>query len=151
VKTRVFSVPWSAGLRGDVYLRRREGRIGEWATTRARQSPSIAVTDTDATANKLRENLWREARAHNLQRLAGSYRQSVRGLEAVVPKSLNVDLFLYRDPRVSPNGFACPEPPASQSAPPAGAVRLGADAAPEFRHCDIVYVVMRTKAHTPST
>jgi hypothetical protein len=153
---RAFSLEWVAtGQPADVYLRLREGRIwlltpfGEWVTTGARQSPSIAVSDTAATAKTLQENLWRLARALNLQRLAGGYRQSVRGIEGVVPKSLNVELFLYRDPRVSATGFACPDAPASQNTPPTGAVRLGADAVPEFRHCDIVYVVMRNTGTHP--
>jgi hypothetical protein len=149
-----LSVEWvEAGQPADVHLRLADGRIwmltafGEWVHTGPRQSPSIAVAETKVTANALQENLWRASRALNLQRLAGGYRQSLRGFVPAVTKGLKVDLFLYRDPKAN-GGSNCPEPPGAQNLP-ADAVRISADMSPEFRHCDVIYVVMRNTGQRP--
>jgi hypothetical protein len=151
-----LSIEWLAsGQPADMHLRLRDGRIwmlssfGDWISSGPRQSPSIPVADAESTASALRDNLWRVARAGNLERLAGSYRQSTRGIEGPVAKSLNVDLFLYRDPRLPSGQLACPAEPVIQGAPPTGAVRMVSDSPPDLRHCDIVYVVMRNTGPTP--
>jgi hypothetical protein len=113
-----------------------------------RQSPSIAIAAAEATVNALRENLWRASRALNLQRLAGGYRQTLRGFEATVAKTLNVELFLYRD-STDVAGSPCRDAPAAQNAVPKKAVRIVADTPPELRHCDIVYVAMRNAGKLP--
>lgn len=153
---RALSIEWlETGQPSDMYLRLRNKRIwlltpfGNWVTAGPRQSPSIPVAETAATANALQDNLWRTARALNLQRVAGSYRQSTRGVESTVVKSLNIDLYLFRDPRATPTQSSCPDAPTVQSALPTSAVRISADAQPEFKHCDIVYVVMRNKGSLP--
>jgi hypothetical protein len=153
---RALSIEWvAAGQPADVHLRVADGRVwlltafGEWVRTGPRQSPSIAIAAAPATANALQENLWRASRALNLQRLAGGYRQSLRGVEATVAKTLTVDLFLYRDPTDVKNGSACHDAPAAQNAVPKKAVRIVADTPPEFRHCDIVYVVMHNAGKLP--
>jgi hypothetical protein len=154
---RAMSVEWvEATLPADAYLRLRDGRIwlltpfGHWVRSGARQSPSIAVAEREATAKALLDNLWRSARALNLQRVEGSYRQSIKGSEGAVAKALNVELFLYRDPLAAPDRPACPAEPAGKNALPKGAVRIAADAVSEFRHCDIVYAVMRNTGTQPA-
>jgi hypothetical protein len=122
--------------------------FGEWVRTGPRQSPSIAVAETKVTANALQENLWRASRALNLQRLTGGYCQSLRGFEPAVTRGLKVDLFLYRDPKAT-GGSSCPEPPGTQNTVPADAVRISADMTPEFRHCDVIYVLMRNTGQRP--
>jgi hypothetical protein len=149
-----LSIEWvEAGQPADVHLRLANGRIwmltsfGEWVRTGPRQSPSIAVAETQATASALQENLWRASRAFNLQRLASGYRQSLRGFEPSVAKSLKLDLLLYRDSKAA--GSNCPEPPSGRNSVPDKAVRISADMSPEFRHCDILYVVMRNDGQRP--
>ncbi len=153
---RPLAVEWvEAGQPADMHVRLRDGRIwlltsfGDWISSGPRQSASIAVTDLDGTANALRENLWRAARAANLERLAGSYRQSTRGIEGTATKALGVELYLYRDPRPAPGKWACPPEPAAQPAIPKDAVRMTSESLPDLQHCDIVYVVMRNTGKLP--
>ena len=150
-----LSVEWvEAGQPADVHLRLAESRLwlltsfGEWVRSGPRQSPSIAVADTKAVANALQENLWRASRALNLQRLAVSYRQALRGFQPSVSGGLKVDLFLYRDPKAT-GSANCPEPPGAQNTVPGAAVQISAGTSPEFRHCDILYVVMRNTGQRP--
>jgi Caspase domain len=153
---QTLAIEWlAAGQPADMHLRVRDGRIwmlssfGDWIRSGSRQSPSILIADPESTAVALRENLWRVARVGNLERLAGSYRQSTRGIEGPVAKSLAVELFLYRDPRAASGPLVCPAEPVIQGAPPTGAVRMVSDSPPDLRHCDIVYVVMRNTGPTP--
>ena len=151
-----FAVEWlPSGRPADIHLRLRNGRVwflspfGNWSTTGTRQSPSIAVADVEKTEQIIRDNLWRAARAANLERLAGSYRQSTRGVETAVAKSLTVELYLYRDTRATPGRLDCmPEPP-NVGGTPRGAIRIATDSPPELKHCDIIYVVMRNTGTLP--
>ena len=153
---RPFAIEWvGAEQPANLHLRVADGRIwllsefGEWRRKGARQSLSIEVTEREATAKVLQDNLWRAARALNLQRVAGGYGQTLKGEDTEAAKSLQVELFLYRDPRAAADERACPKEPAAQGALPAGALPIATGFVPEFRHCDIVYVIMRNGGEKP--
>jgi Caspase domain len=112
-------------------------------------TPSVAIgAGAEATAGRLKDNLWRELRQRNLLRIAGEMREST------LTRAVDVSAFLLRDPaelaRVRGNEkLACTSwSKATDSVP---RIRLPADGtAPiTLTHCDRVQLEITNRWHRP--
>lgn len=147
----------------DIYLRLEAGRIwllgrfGKFDTADKageRPLPSIKITDVEATAKALRDNLWRYAKARNLIRVAGEFQAvKTRGGEDVDTEALEdlqIKAYLLRDAtpaedRAAGDQRRCKRVPTRKVPREARKSEIEPDKVPRLSHCDVVYLEIRNE------